>query len=70
MHLNVSADTAMYGIAVYNRTLEQNRLSVNIHGNNNRVNIEEGQQSANSGGGSGGSDASMSECRAFCSKIG
>jgi hypothetical protein len=65
MHLNVSADMAMYGIAVYNRTWNRTHSVLTF-----RVNIEEGQQSVNSGGGSGGSDASMSECRAFCPKIG
>jgi hypothetical protein len=59
-----------YSIQMDFGTEQTQGASVNIHGNSNRVNIEEGQQSTNSGGGSGGSDASMSECRAFCSKIG
>jgi hypothetical protein len=56
----------------WNRSIQQNfntdqtqGASVNIHGNNNKVNIEQGQQSTSSGSGS-----VNPECRAFCSNIG
>jgi hypothetical protein len=58
----------------WTRSIQQNfntdqtqGASVNIHGNNNKVNIEQGQQSTSSGS-SGGSV--NPECQAFCSNIG
>ena len=42
-----------YSIQMDFGTEQTQGASVNIHGNSNRVNIEEGQQSTNSGGGSG-----------------
>ena len=62
----------------WNRSIQQNfsidqtqGASVDIHGNNNKVNIEQGQQSTSSGGGSDGSGGSVNpECKAFCSNIG
>jgi hypothetical protein len=42
--------------------------SVNIKGNGNHVQINQGQQSTSGGGGSGGN--TNPQCRAFCSNIG
>jgi hypothetical protein len=67
--VNLCWDMATNGIEAYSTDQGQG-ANVNIKGKNNKVNIEQGQQSPSSGGGGGGSYASMSECRAFCSNIG
>jgi hypothetical protein len=61
----------------WNRSIQQNfntdqtqGASVNIRGNNNKVNIEQGQQSTSSGGGGSGGSGANPQCRAFCSNIG